>query len=131
MECKTNLYNIICVLRHEFELGYVASNISKEIEPAVLYIHQNYSSGDINVGYLAALCNMSETYFRVNFKKVYGTSPVKYIRNLRIERAKELLLSHMYTSADVALLSGFNDEAYFSREFKKITGVCPSKYSNT
>lgn len=128
MECKANLYNILFTLRKEFELGYVSKNISVIIEPATTYIHENYTNGNINIAYLADLCGISETYFRRIFKKTKGISPLKYINDLKISRAKELISSCMYSISDVAELSGFYDEAYFSREFKKATGLCPSDY---
>ena len=71
---------------------------------------------------------MSESYFRRIFLKNYGISPIKYINNLKIERAKELLTSGLYTVSDVAELSGFHDESYFSREFKKHSGKTPKEY---
>ena len=129
MECKANLYHIICELQKEFSLGYVSSATVQKIEPAISYIHQNYTDDNISIAHLAALCEMSETYFRTIFKKTLGRSPLKYINDLKIERAKELLASRLYSTADAAFLSGYHDECYFSREFKKAVGIAPSKYA--
>lgn len=128
MKCKANLYNIICDMRKEYELGYIAQDVAGMIENAVVYIHKNYTKDNISINYLASLCGMSETYFRRIFKKSKGISPLKYINKLKISRAEELLVSKMYSVSEIALLSGFHDEAYFSREFKKATGVSPSQY---
>ena len=54
-----------------------------------------------------------------------GVSPLAYINSLKITRAKELLLSGMYTVTEVAFMSGYSDISHFSREFKKSTGVSP------
>jgi len=128
MECKANLYHIICTLQQELMLGYTTSGNASVIESAISYIDENYTNDTIGVGYLAKLCGVSETYFRSLFKKVVGVSPLKYINDRKISRAKELISSKMYSIREVAQLAGFHDEAYFSREFKKATGVCPSKY---
>ena len=128
MECKANLYNIICTMKKEYELGYITKSAKDTLAAGIGYIKENYTNTHIDITYLAGLCNMSETYFRRQFGKLYGISPVKYINNLKISRAKELLLSQMYSVSKVAELSGFGDEAYFSRKFKEATGTCPSEY---
>ena len=129
MECKAELYHVLCALRREWETGYITASTASFIEPAVAYIHRNYTADTISVSHLADLCGMSETYFRSIFRKVKGVSPLKYINGLKLNRAAELLSSQMYSVSRVAVLSGFHDEAYFSREFKKATGVCPSQYA--
>ena len=73
---------------------------------------------------------MSETYFRRIFSKNFGISPIRFINNLKIDRARELLASGLYTISNVAELSGFHDESYFSREFKKHSGKTPKEYAN-
>lgn len=71
------------------------------------------------------MCKITPEYFRKIFVQIYGTSPVKYISNLKLNRAKELLSSGIYTITDAAYNSGFNDSSYFSREFKKIQVSLP------
>ena len=128
MKCKSELYDIIYHMQKEYELGYVSKSTAAVIRKAVDYIHTNYTEENISISHLARMCKVSETYFRVIFNKLYGTSPIKYINNLKIEHAKELIESGMYSIGEVCALSGYNDESYFSREFKKATGVCPSEY---
>lgn len=55
--------------------------------------------------------------------------PIKYINNLKMTRAKELLSSGMYTVSEVCFLSGYKDESYFSREFKKHFNLSPREYT--
>ena len=81
--------------------------------------------------YLAELCGMSEVAFRKIFTNSMGITPLKYINNLKIATAKELLLSKSCTISKVAELSGFNCDSYFSREFKKHTGMSPIEYKNS
>ena len=127
MKCKAELYNIICLMQQEFALGYTSSRLTSTLHPAITYIHDHYTEDNLSIGYLSRLCQISEPYFRRLFVKCYGVSPVKYINSLKIERAKELIASKIYTIREVAFLSGFHDEAYFSREFKKVVGISPSK----
>ena len=71
---------------------------------------------------------MSEVYFRKLFREEYGTSPQKYIVNLRIQNAAGLISTGYYSLKEVALMSGYNDYKYFSVEFKRIMGASPSEY---
>ena len=77
---------------------------------------------------LSELCGVSYEYFRRTFHRFYNCSPVKYINNLKLTRAKELLKSGMYTVSETAILSGFSDLSHFSRFFKANVGVLPSDY---
>lgn len=122
---KAELYNIICNMQTEYGLPYSNSAI---IEPAVKYIHSNYYKENISISYLATLCGISEVHLRNTFTKKFALSPVRYINNLKLSRAKELLSSEFYTIGEVCFLSGYNDESYFSREFKKHFGITPSDF---
>ena len=126
--CKSQLYGIFSEMRGESLSGYHPSMKTEIIRPAIEMISENYASGNLSVPELAKLCNVSEVYFRKVFSTVFGLSPIKYINDLKIARAKELLLTQMYSVAEVSEMSGFSDISYFSREFKKAVGVSPSEY---
>ena len=101
----------------------------KIIKPAINYIHANYYKENISIEHLASLCGVSSVHLRGIFKKRFAMSPIKYINDLKMTRAKELLNSQFYTVSEVCFLSGYNDESYFSREFKKTFGITPSEYA--
>lgn len=128
MKCKAHVYNIICMMINEFDLGYISQSKSSILSPAIAYIHNEYTKDNIRISSLAELCGISEIYFRKLFTQWKGVTPLKYINHLKMERAKELLLSNMYTISQVSILSGFHDESYFSREFKKHFSVAPNEY---
>ncbi len=128
LKCKAELYNIIFCMQQEFRLRYADREKQKIIRPAVEYIHEKYTTENISIEYLAELCGITAAYLRQLFKNVYGTSPVKYINNLKIERSKELIESGIYSISEAAFLSGFSDISHFSREFKKSEKNSPSEY---
>ena len=66
--------------------------------------------------------------FRQIFKKCTGLSPYQYFLDLKISRAKELLLQHQYTVKEIAYMLSFDDPYYFSHLFKKKTGHPPSEW---
>jgi len=128
LKCMSDLYSILYQIQKEYQLAYVSKSKMNLIEPALKYIEENYTTEEIRVSVLACLCNMSETYFRSIFFNSFGMSPIKYMNQLRIARAKELIASGFYTIHMASELAGFHDDAYFSREFKKATSMNPSQY---
>ena len=92
------------------------------------YIDQNFISPELRISTLSKLYKTSETYFRREFKKYYGESPIEYIKRRRIELACHLLRTELYTITDVASRSGFESISYFSLEFKRYIGCSPSEY---
>ena len=92
------------------------------------YIDKNFVSTEVRISTLSKLYKTSETYFRREFKKYYGESPIEYIKRRRIELACHLLRTELYTITDVASRSGFESISYFSLEFKRYIGCSPSEY---
>ena len=127
-ECFSCLYGIIKQIKKENEFYYPKQKIAKLLIPALKYIDENYTNESITVGHLARLCGVSEVHLRKTFQKAFSVPPSVYIRNKRINYAKELLSLGEYSVTDIAMTSGFNDVAYFIREFKKSTGSTPTAY---
>lgn len=128
LKCRADLYNILFLLQNDFHIAYVRKDKANLIRPAMEYIRENYTRGVISIPHIASLCNISEAYFRSIFHKIHGITPVRYIGDLKIARAKELILSGYYSIHETAVLSGFGDYSYFSREFKKRTGFSPLEF---
>ncbi|MEN1990157.1 helix-turn-helix domain-containing protein [Paenibacillus hubeiensis] len=82
----------------------------------------------LNSGKLAELAGLSPKHFAEQFKKRYGKSAREYITELRLAKAKRLMLRPGRKLKDVAHEVGYQDEFYFSRLFKKEFGVSPSSY---
>ncbi len=128
LKCKAELYNFLYSLQKEYYLNYLSKSKYDLILPAVEYIHQNYFNEPLTIENLAKKCMITPEYFRKIFKFFLGTSPLNYVNDLKIKRAKELIKSGLYTVSEACELSGFSNASHFSRVFKKITGVSPSQY---
>ena len=128
LKCRAVFYDILSLLASENSAEYCPCDKKEKLLPAVEYIHKFYLEKEISVDELAKMCDMSGTYFRKLFSAVYRVSPVKYINGLKISHAKELILSDMYGSSDIARLSGFSDDCYFRRVFKNETSFSPREY---
>ena len=97
--------------------------------PAIKYISENYFDGNITNASLAEICGISTVYFRKTFESVYGISPIKYLHNFRIEKAKAILHSDYESIEQVARSVGYNSIYHFSKMFKQYTGKSPSEYA--
>ena len=83
-----------------------------------------------SLGSIAQAIGISSDHLRHLFKTVRGKSLVRYLNELRIERAKTLLLHSNLTLKQIATLCGFKDEYYFSSVFHKLALVWPRHYRN-
>jgi len=101
----------------------------EKMEQVRAFLLKNYKS-DYSVCFLADYSGFSESHFRMLFKEITGFTATQYVNDIRIQKAKELLLSGQVTVTEVGKLTGFSDLYYFSRLFKKVTGVSPSFYFN-
>ena len=86
------------------------------------------STYNISVEELAKRTSYSYHYFRHEFKKLTGMSPVSYIMEKRIQKAKELLISEGYSCTLISQICGFSTPAQFSSIFKNKTGHTPGDY---
>ena len=97
--------------------------ISKVCDKMYHELDQNKS-----VSEYAAFCNMSTSRFTHIFKSALGISPKRYIINLKMTKAVELLENTYLSVNETARRVGIEDQNYFSRLFKKHTGVSPKKF---
>ncbi len=126
--CFAKLYEMICEIQAETGKDYIDSRGRDKAILASEYILKRLDDSTLTIFDVSDMLGISPEYFRKIFENVYGISPKKYILNLRMERAKELLLSGELTVGAVGRMCGYEDESYFSREFKRICGCAPSKF---
>ncbi len=78
---------------------------------------------------IAAIANLSPTYYGIIFKRLNGITPWEYITSKRIELATQKLKSGDHsTMIELAYACGFNNTANFNRTFRKYTGQTPTEY---
>lgn len=100
---------------------------SREVSETVKFIKNNYFM-DISLRQVAEQVDISTNYLSSLFKKELHISFIDYINQVRIDKAKELLLSTHLKIYQIAQKVGFADESYFSRIFKRITGLRPNEF---
>jgi AraC family transcriptional regulator len=84
--------------------------------------------GNLTVKELASACSLSESHFARCFRTSFGTSAHQRLIQLRIEHAKDLLSRTSKSLVEVALFSGFCDQAAFTRSFSRMEHITPSHW---
>ncbi|MHA7963172.1 helix-turn-helix domain-containing protein [Paenibacillus sp. CAU 1782] len=97
------------------------------IDRTIRYMKEAYSR-ELTREHLADIAGMSAGYFSAAFRKQTGKSPMDMLAEIRIQRAKELLLCCTYPLRTIAQTVGFSTEFYFSSRFKQLTGFSPTEY---
>jgi len=120
------LYDLIADFLEYNLIDSIGYEQYKTVLPAIHYIDQNFSS-NIDIDTLSKICLMSKTNFRRIFTKVFSLSPIQYLLDVRINRARDLLKQSTKTVEEIAHLTGFKDVEYFCRTYKKRTGVTPTQ----
>jgi transcriptional regulator GlxA family with amidase domain len=80
---------------------------------------------------IAEQFDMSPRNFSRRFKLAIGKTPIKYLHEMRLNNAKELLQSSNLSVAEIAYKVGYNDMSYFAKLFKKELYVSPKEYRKT
>ena len=135
---KASNYSAICeaVLNtiSQYVLGQMSASrpANPYIEKLKNIIFTHASDCDFTLEQAFAEIPYSADYLRILFRQEMGMSPVKYLNQVRVLMAKDLLDRRFYHNAPaiwaVAKMCGFSDPLYFSKLFKSHTGLCPTQY---
>lgn len=137
MSLKVNEYLLKPVDKEELERALkaaveLARPFQKEKSPDIIkrvkaYIAENLGR-EISRGELAEAVYLHPDYLSHFFKEKTGMSISTYIANVRMERAKTLLLATEKPVSEVAIESGYGNTAYFTKMFKRAAGMTPTEY---
>ncbi len=127
--CMAALYSILSQLDELTNASYVPSSKFNLISGGLFYLEANYANPELTMQDLAEAAGISEVYFRRVFSEVYHTPPSHYLRNVRIEKAKDMLTSDFSSVDEIAHSVGFSSIYHFSKSFRQLTGQSPSEYA--
>ena len=111
-------------------LGYIFESANKKyvVEQIVDYLDRHYNE-KISLDQIAQNMYLSPFYISRIFKNEVGDTPINYLINLRMEKARKLLLEKQDCSIqEIAQCVGYDDAYHFSKLFKKHYGNSPSQY---
>lgn len=98
------------------------------IEIAKDQIRKTYMSDEISLSTIAAEVGMSPSYFSSIFSKEMGKTFVEYLTEIRMDRAKELLMCSSMKTSEIGYEVGYKDPHYFSYIFKKTQNCTPKEF---
>lgn len=98
-----------------------------KINAAINYMEKNISE-PIDIPDIAARFNFSYSQFRRVFKAMTGVSPMDFLKNIRIQKSKHLLLTTNLLVKQIAMMCGFSSGEYFCNSFARDVGMTPSEY---
>lgn len=110
--------------------GYVASLKLEEPKlsnTVIAFIFKNFNK-DIDLNTVATMVHMNSSAFSRSFKRVHRKTFSKYVNEIRIGYACQLLMENELNVATIAYESGFNNLSNFNRQFKIIKNMSPSDY---
>ena len=108
--------SLFALVSHNTQLG--------RLERILKYLHEHYEE-PLDIEQLASLANMSPSTFHRNFKQMTASSPIQYVKKIRLNRAKELLQDKGFKVKQAASQVGYESPTQFSREFKRYFGESP------
>jgi len=106
-----------------FEVG----DVVQKIEQAKIIMNENVFK-NIDPEELAENLNTSYSWFRKVFKDYTGYAPAKYFQELKIRKAKQLLVGTSHTVKEISFMLDYNSTEHFFSLFKKMTGYTPLEY---
>ena len=109
------------------EQQVVAGINDPRIGPALAAIHSNPEQ-NWTLESLAREAGLSRTSFTERFQKLMGATPLTYLTQWRMQKARRILLEEQVALAEVAERSGYRSEAAFARVFKKFYDMGPASY---
>lgn len=90
-------------------------------------LHARLAS-QLTITEVARECRLTPSHFARAFRCSFSVAPHQYLTNIRVVRAKELMITTELPLADIALLSGFGDQSYFTRIFTRAVGTSPGAW---
>ena len=131
LEAMQILYGVLLHLARAAGKHYIPKDKRYILEPALEYMMEHYSEPQICNDDLASRCGISTVYFRKTFEAVYGTSPIRYLHELRISKAKAILCGDYGSIGQIAESVGYSSVYHFSKMFKLYTGQSPTEFAKS
>lgn len=112
----------------KIEIPELRSPDDKLLERVMKYMNQNLTNPDYTVELLAKDVGLSRVHLHRKLKELTNQTTRDFMRNLRLQKAAELLCDKKMSITEVALTIGFQNTTYFSSAFKELHGVSPKEF---
>jgi AraC-like DNA-binding protein len=123
MKCKIGILSLYTELFTEENGPY-----EKIVRTAIDFIRSNFRR-PFTGEELSDACSISLSHLRQRFRAATGMSVTEYRDSLRIEAAREMLTSGLFSPMETAYALGYSDVYHFSKVFASKTGITPARYA--
>lgn len=124
--CIDNLK--ISLFEHRVATEYEPEKQEERTITGITRYLQEHLSEEMSLSILSDEFHLNAQYISQLFRNEIGVGFLTYLTNIRMEKAKQLLLSTSFSVAEVAERSGYVDYRIFTKVFKKVEGITPSQY---
>ena len=101
-----------------------AGSPSQQIARVIAWLKQHFTK-NFPIDDLAEQAHMSPSTFRQHFREVAGMSPLQYLKQLRLQDARQLMLNEDIDAGSAAVRVGYESASQFSREYTRLFGAPP------
>ena len=91
------------------------------------YIQEHYG-GELTLAKIAESASVSENECLRCFRSMIGSTPIQYVKQLRVQKAAELLVSTNRKISDIGAECGFQEMSYFAKTFRELKGCTPGDF---
>ena len=107
--------------------GLPSPHLQRKIREVQVFLAQNLAH-DVDLGTIARQASLSPYYFTRQFTAMVGMPPYRYLINLRIQRAAQLLRESDLTVTQILHRVGFHSPSHFTTTFRRHMGMSPTAY---
>lgn len=136
---KTGYRCVVNSLMHQFLIEILRNSqlcipadiqdlpVSEDKINFIILFLENHFTEQVDINRAARMANMSRSYFHAKFREVTGKTFIRYLNDLRIKHAEELLKSGSLNTETVAFRSGFTSISHFYKVFREAAGKTPAR----
>jgi AraC-like DNA-binding protein len=128
LRCRCRIMEIFCLLIRQRQIPEADARIAQRMDSILKRIAENYGD-NFSIDELSRMAGYSPSHFQLVFKKVTGRTVIQYQNEMKIHKARDLLIYDGCNVTEAAGRVGMQDIYYFSKLFKQITGRNPSDYT--
>lgn len=121
------LFHVLGLIIAESKNKTLEKKERQKIEQAKIIMNENVFE-DMPIQDIASSLNLSYALFRRNFKKYTDESPARYYNDIKLNKAKQLLVESADSIKEISFKLKFTSIEYFSTSFKRMTGLTPSEF---
>lgn len=131
LNASVDVYRFLITLQKfgQFHRNMAISRNLGKIMPLIGWMNESYPNPEIGLKEMTAVIGMSSSGVNLLFRETFGLTPYAYLLNLRLRKAKELLINQRDTPVkEIAGRVGFRDASHFIASFRKSFGMAPEQF---